>query len=141
MRQQGRALLLVLICLLLLGGAAGAYFAFFRGGADTAPPEVTHQLTLSDLIINLADTDKSHYLSASLSLVVAGENPEEVLGEREAHVRDAVLMVVSRYTYDELLSLEGKGELKRELVAAVTEVLAEDALRVEEVLFTDFVMD
>ena len=141
MRQHGRALLLVLILLLLLGGAAGAYFAFFRGGADTEPPEVTHQLTLSDLIINLADIDKPHYLSASLSLIVAGENPEEMVEKREAHIRDAVLMVVSRHTYEELLSIEGKDELKRELVVAVTEVLAEHALRVEEVLFTDFVMD
>jgi len=140
-RQDGRALLLVLILVLLLGGAAGAYFAFFHSGAKKAPPEVTHQLTLSDLIINLADTDKPHYLSASLSLIVAGESPEEVVEEREAHIRDAVLMVVSRYTYGELLSVEGKEELKRELVTAVTEVLAEHALRVEEVLFTDFVMD
>jgi len=140
-RQDGRALLLVLVLILLLGGAAGAYFAFFRSGADTAPPEVTYQLTLSDLIINLADSGKPHYVSASLSLIIAGQSPEEVVKEREAYVRDAVLMVVSRHTYDELLSVEGKEDLKRDLVAAVTEVLAEHALRVEEVLFTDFVMD
>ena len=141
MRQDGRALLLVLMLVLLLGGAAGAHFAFFRSRADTAPPEVTYQLTLSGLVINLADSDKPHYVSTSLSLIIAGRNPEEVVAEREAHIRDAVLMVVSRHTYRELLSVEGKEGLKRDLAAAVTEVLAEHALRVEEVLFTDFVME
>lgn len=141
MRQDGRALLLVLMLVLLLGGAAGAYFSFFRSRADTAPPEVTYQLTLSDLIINLADTDGAHYVSVSLSLIIAGQTPEQVVAKREAYIRDAVLMVVSRHTYRELLSVEGKEDLKRDLAAAVTEVLAEHALRVEEVLFTDFVME
>ena len=139
---RGRILVIVLPLVVLLGGASGAFF-FLRG---PRPPkaereDTTYLLALADLSVNLADQDRPHYLMASLGIAISGEDPEQVAAERDPQIRDAVLMVMSRHSYKALLSAEGKQALKHDLSAAVTEALSEDALTVDEVLFTSFVMD
>ena len=91
--------------------------------------------------VNLADTDRPHYLSASVSLVLKGVNPEAVVEERELEVRDAVIIVMTQHTYADLLSAEGKEILKSDIALAVEEALSEGRLAVEDVLFTSFLMD
>ena len=48
---------------------------------------------------------------------------------------------MSRYAFRRLLTQQGKEELKGDLASAVTALLAEEQLRVEEVLFTNFIMN
>ena len=133
--------LLALALVVLLGG--GAAFFVLSGGLPrpARTRDTVYLLTLADLSVNLADQDHPHYLMASLSLAIAGERPEERVPEQDAQIRDAVLMVMTRHAYHQLLSAEGKGKLKDELAAAVTEVLSEEKLRVKEVLFTSFIMN
>lgn len=127
---------------LLLGGGGAAYFLFFsKRPAKAAPVEETCELTLADLTVNLADTERPHYLSASVSLVLKGVSPEEVVAENESGVRDAVIMVMTQHAYADLLSAEGKDALKNDIAMAVEEALSEGRLAVEEVLFTSFLMD
>ena len=142
MRNRGRLLLILGPLILLLGGGGAAYFLFFgKRPAKVAPQERTCELTLSDLMVNLADRERPHYLSASVSLVLKGVDPEAVVEERESGVRDAVIMVMTQHTYADLLSAEGKETLKSDIALAVEETLSEDRLAVEEVLFTSFLMD
>ena len=142
MRNRGRLLLILGPLILLLGGGGAAYFFVFnKRPAKAAPPAETCELTLADLTVNLADRERPHYLSASVSLVLKGVSPETVVGERESGVRDAVIMVMTQHRYADLLSAEGKETLKRDIALAVEEALSEDRLAVEEVLFTNFLMD
>jgi flagellar FliL protein len=141
-RNRGRLLLILGPLILLLGGGGAAYFFFFnKRPAKAAPQERTCELTLSDLTVNLADTDRPHYLSASVSLVLKGVNPEAVVEERELEVRDAVIIVMTQHVYADLLSAEGKEILKSDIALAVEEALSEGRLAVEDVLFTSFLMD
>lgn len=142
MRNRGRLLLILGPLILLLGGGGAAYFFFLnKRPAKAAPQERTCELTLSDLTVNLADAERPHYLSASVSLVLKGVDPEAVVEEQESGARDAVIMVMTQHTYDDLLSAEGKETLKSDIAAAVEEALSEGRLVVEEVLFTNFLMD
>ena len=142
MRNRGRMLLILGPLILLLGGGGAAYFFFFgKRPAKAAPQERTCELTLSDLTVNLADTEQPHYLSASVSIVLKGVDPEAAVEEHESGARDAVIMVMTQHTYADLLSAEGKETLKNEIAMAVEEALSEDRLGVEDVLFTSFLMD
>ena len=142
MRNRGRLLLILGPLILLLGGGGAAYFFFFnKRPAKAAPAEETCELTLADLTVNLADTERPHYLSASVSLVLKGVSPEAVVEEHESGVRDAVIMVMTQHTYADLLLAEGKEALKRDIAVAVEETVSEGRLAVEDVLFTSFLME
>ena len=143
MRTRGRVLLIALpLAVLLLGGAGAYYFFFMRERAPKPePPEETYEIALPDLLVNLADEDQPHYLSTSVSLVVSGLEPEEAVTEREAHIRDAVIMSMTQHAYEDLLTPEGKESLKEDIRLTVGEVLADQNLAVTEVLFTMFLMD
>ncbi len=139
MRNRGRMLLLLIPVLLLAGGGAG--LVLLRGRHHAKPAEKEFPLALNVLTVNLADTERPHYLSASVTLTLKGADPEETVAEYEAQVRDAVLMVMSQRKYRELLSPEGKQSLKDGIAAEVGKTLAERKLTVTDVLFTTFVMD
>lgn len=141
-RSAGRMLLIVLPVVLLIGGG-GAFF-FLRGkgkGKAKQPPAETHELELTDMVVNLADTDHPHYLTAGIVLSIEGAESEEMIAEKDAEIRDAVLMVISSHKYRDLLSPEGKAALKEELAKAVDGALEEEGMTVSEVLFTNFVME
>jgi len=139
-RSRGRILLSLVLAVALLGGGGAAYY--FLGRKRPSPPAPQqHSLALADLIVNLADRDTSHHLSASVILLIQGAEPEKVVAEREAQIRDAVLMTMSQRSYLELLSAEGKESLKRQIATQVGEILAEDEAEVAEVSFTAFLMD
>jgi len=143
MRQRGRILLIALPVVVLLAGGAAAFF-FLHGGRVSKGGEqadVSHQLSLADLVVNLADEERAHYLTASVTLVITGPDPEKTVAARDAQIRDAVLMAMSKHSYRDLISADGKAALKTDLQEAVEEALSEDRLRVTEVLFTNFVMD
>ena len=142
MRNRGRLLLILGPLILLLGGGGAAYFFLFhKRPAKAAPAEQTCELTLSDLTLNLADEERPHYLSASVSLVLKGVDPQAVIEEQEAEIRDAVIMVTTQHTYGDLLTAEGKEILKSDIAVAVEQALSDHRLGVEGVLFTTFLME
>jgi flagellar FliL protein len=139
MGNSGRVLLLLIPVLLLAGGGAG--FVLLRGQHHARPIEKEFPLALNELTVNLADTGRPHYLSASVTLAIKGADPEKTAAEYEAQARDAVLMVMSQRKYQELLSPEGKQALKDGILVEVGKALAKRKLEVTDVLFTTFVMD
>jgi len=139
-RRRTRGLVVFLV-LLVGGGAAAYYFLCMRKPTKEAPPEETVELALADLSVNLADKTRSHYLTASITVVVKGVEPEAVLEKHQAAIRDAVIGVTTQYAYNSLLAAEGKEKLKDDIATAVEGALAGERLSVEEVLFTNFLME
>jgi flagellar FliL protein len=77
----------------------------------------------------------------SVSIVIVGTKPQPVVEERDAQIRDAVIMVTTQHSYNDLLSRDGKEKLKTNIAGAVSKVLSEGKLKVKEVLLTSFVME
>lgn len=141
-RARGRVLLILLPAVLLLAGGGAAYFFLLRPKSPKPPPpKETYDYQLHDLTVNLADEQRPHYLNTSVGLVIAGVAPEDTVQTLDAQIRDAVIMVITQHTYGDLLTAEGKKALKDNIKSAVDQVLHEDKLAVEDVLFTAFVMD
>lgn len=100
---------------------------------------VKHIIELQPFIVNLADTEQARYLRMTVSLGVgeAGESekPSELFLTR---VRNAMLAVLSDKSSEEILSIEGKAKLRKQLLRAAR--AAADEPEVEAIYITDFIV-
>ncbi len=143
-----KLLLLLIIGLVLLGGVgSGAYFFLFAKNSpppeEEAPPEppkpqVGPFLQLDPFIVNLADPTGHRYLRAKITLEFRDDQAYQQANERIPQINDAIIMVLSSKTVEEVLSPEGKLELRMELIRKLNELLGPNAIR--NIYFTQFVV-
>ncbi len=98
-------------------------------------------IELQPFIVNLADSDQARYLRLNVSIGIGGEGegesekPDQLFTTR---VRSALLAVLSTKTSEEVLSVQGKAKLRKELLKAAQE--ASEEPRVEAIYITDFII-
>ena len=142
----------VVAVLLMIGFGVGGYFFGVKSGdsamapADPAPVAqeveapvgIGPLVAVNDIIVNLLDDQETHYLKASLSLEM--DSPEAVgeVEERQPQVRDAVLLLLGSKTFAELRDLQGKLQLRAELMERLNGFLQTG--KVKTIFFTDFVV-
>jgi len=141
--------------LILLGGVGvGAYF-LGAGGQESAPDgevreassapakkapagKVGPMVDVAGFIINILDRDEVRYLKAAITLEADSEAAALELQERQAQIRDAILLLVGNKTFDELRDLQGKMQLRAELIAQINTLMQQG--QVKNIYFTDFVV-
>jgi flagellar FliL protein len=95
---------------------------------------------MEEFIVNLTDGSGfgKRYLKTSIELEVSSE---EGINSIEAHVtqlKDAILMLLSSRSVEEVITVEGKLELKQALLVRVNQTLSDNVVR--ELYFTEFVI-
>ena len=126
-------------------GAGG--YVYGAGSSSNAAAAVTTTTTIAPALalgpivdlpaINLNLVD-GHFLRVAVSLAMSAEmTPEEVKEFNGAVAKDLVVETLSGRTMEELSTPEGRRTAKEELSTAIRESYGE---MIEEVLFTDFVM-
>ena len=103
------------------------------GGKDKAP---SNNVALPAFVVNLADGNARRYLKVVLEVEMTG-NPE-LLEANQAKIRDALLMLLSSKTSQDIASLEGKILLRKEIVDRLNQAIGQP--KVSRVYFTDFVI-
>jgi flagellar FliL protein len=93
---------------------------------------------LETFIVNLNSSEGQRYLKATMSVELNDEAAVKEVTERTAQLRDAIIILLSSKTVDEITKLEGKEMLKREVVARVNGFLTQGKAR--RVYFTEFVV-
>lgn len=140
---------LILVLLVVVAGAGGGAWWFLlrknvpKTEAAAEPVAVVKAvLHLESFIVNLADTEGTHYLRAGIDLGLEepdkggeGESGENVLN---GPIRDTIMEVLSSRQSDSLLSTDGKAKLKEDLLAALKANVPE--LKVKKVYFTEFLV-
>lgn len=150
-KRRGK-LLLVLVVLAVVAAAGGA--AFLAGlvphtGGPAAEPEAQPapaapglqagaMRQLDPFLANLADEGGTRYLKMSLQVEFVGAEPPAHFDLRMAHVRDAVLTLVTSKTFADIRTSEGKERLREDLIDRMNHVLRADA--VKSVYFTEFIV-
>jgi len=145
---KGRLVVFFLAGLVFMGGlGAGAWFfmpgLFGRGGkpAEPAPVMVKVTVPLGAVVVNLNGQDR-RYLRVGVSLGVSeGKQVKEQVKELEEHksqLLDLVISVFSAADMEELMSDDGKTEIKGELLTRMREDLHLES--VARVYFTEFVI-
>jgi len=104
-----------------------------HGGKDKAP---SNTVSMTPFVVNLADTNARRYLKLVIEVEAAGS--AELIEANQAKIRDALLMLLSSKTSQDLNTLEGKILLRKEIVDRLNQTLGQS--KVARVYFTDFVI-
>ncbi len=117
-------------------GAAPAADAGGHGGAAT--PGVSTVFSLEPFIVNIYDGQDLRYLKVKIELEMANPAVKPELEGRLAAIRDAILVVLTTKTLQEVQDVQGKNQLREEILAAISKIVAQG--KVSKIYFTDFVV-
>jgi flagellar basal body-associated protein FliL len=132
------------VAVLVLGLAAAGGFVWLRPETPArGAPESESTLVLETFVVNLdsnsAGSGQRAYLRVGVTLGLGHplprNRPEAI---PTALVRDTILTVLATAKPEELLKLEGKRQLKDELLKALQERVPQ--LAIENVYFTEFLV-
>ncbi len=165
-KKKGKGkLLIIIIAVVVLAVAGVAVKMFVLGGKKKAPAkEAAHTeqqaqeeagpvaetnlepVVIGPIIVNLADAGGDRYLKIKLVLLEAKSGAKKAKKEEEstgmsledAIIRDVIINTISAKTSDDLLSVSGKEELKKELITAINRALNRNLVR--KIYFTEFII-
>ena len=131
-KKKGKLIVIILIVLIALGG--GAAWWFMKGKKPSAPgpaaekhedpgkPPIFARLETFTVNLQRGDGD-DHYLQVEIQLKVAEEKVNETLKVRMPEIRNALLLLLSSKTQEDLVTVEGKQKLAGEIVTQVNRII------------------
>jgi len=119
------------------GGAHGAP-AKAEGGAPGAAVGAANIFPLEPFIVNIYDGQELRYLKVKVELEMAGAGVKAELDSRLAPIRDAVLVLLSTKTLQDIQDIQGKNQLKDEILASINKIIPPG--KIAKIYFTDFVV-
>ena len=158
----------VMLFLVLVAGAVGAYFLLNEDDAvisdanqakqtetvkeahvskkartttsqrKTDYAHIGKMYPLDPFIVNLFSENGSRYLKTAINLELGTEEMGVELDAKKPLIRDIIIKALSAKSYEEISTIQGKENLKDEIVVNINEVL-EDG-KVNNVFFTNFVI-
>jgi flagellar FliL protein len=134
--------------LLLIGVGIGAYF-FFSSDKSLTPEqeqallerqakEIGPMVHIDSFIVNILDQGEVRYLKAAITLEADTAEAAAELNQRMPQIKDAILLLVGNKTFAELSDLQGRLQLRAELLNRVNSLLLSG--KVKRIYFTDFVV-
>ncbi len=142
-------IIIAVVLLVLIGAGVGGFF-FMKGGDDKVSPEaeqaaaeleasqVGPMVNIDTFIVNILDDEESRYLKAAITIEVDSDAASLELNSRMPQVKDAILLLIGNKTFSELSDLQGKIQLRAELINKLNSILVKG--KVKRIYFTDFVV-
>lgn len=93
---------------------------------------------VTDFIINILDKNETRYLKAAITLELENEETVIEVNERMPQIRDSVLLLVGNKSFAELSDLQGKLQLRAEIIVRLNKLLKKG--KVKGIYFTEFVV-
>jgi len=93
---------------------------------------------LESFIVNILDQGEVRYLKAAITLEADTPEAATELTQRMPQVKDAILLLIGNKTFAELSDLQGRLQLRAELLNRVNSLLMVG--KVKRIYFTDFVV-
>ena len=131
-KPKSKIILLAVIGVLILGAAGGAGWYFMKGSkhADEPKPVVVEAptfLSLEPFTVNLQHEESDQYLNVGITLKVASAEIAEKIRQSLPEVRSRLLFILSSKHATELVPLEGKKKLAREIIAEINNIIGPHA--------------
>ena len=136
------------LVLLIFGTAAGAYFMGVFSGEKSGTAEAAAKteekknlgplLEMEDFVVNIMHDDSARFLKVGITLEVEDEESRTAIKRRMPQIADAVLLMVGNKTFDDVKDLQGKMQLKADLLDRIQELSGRGKVR--NIYFTDFVV-
>jgi flagellar FliL protein len=153
-KSSSKKFIVIGLVLILLGGGAFAGWKFLWAGkgpekdgeaalkteeavadVDTSR-EIIHEM--EPFIVNLLGDRGTRYLKTRFDLAVENEKVNSELKKRTPQLRDAILLLLTSKTFEEISKPEGKIQLRNELIARINQLVQGGA--VQSLYFTEFVV-
>lgn len=160
-KNKKKLLIIIIAAVVVLLGGGGAFF-FLRGGSQ-APVADAHAtgetsnggghgssqdaapgagngstVSLEPLVVNLQDNSGTRYLKLSINLEIAADSSDSELKAMNAQIRDSLIILLSSKSYSDIGTVEGKYQLRDEIVARVNQFLVKS--KAKTAYFTEFVI-
>lgn len=119
-------------------GAAAPAAGGHGGAAGAAGAAGVTVFSLDPFIVNIYDGQELRYLKVKVELEMANAAVKPELEGRLAPIRDAILVVLTTKTLQEVQDVQGKNQLREEILTAISKIVAQG--KVTRVYFTDFVV-
>lgn len=153
--KKGSALKWILIgaaVLVLAGSGIATWQLFFAQKMGDAAPEaipsedqiaepeetVSQTFTMETFVVNLNDPGGKRYLKTNIALEYITVEMGDELKHRLPQLRDVILLLLSSKGLDDVQTVDGKIELRRELIQRINQVLTTGKIR--NLYFTEFVI-
>lgn len=146
-----KKLIIIIAAVVLLAAIGGGAAFFLLGDKDEKPdPEaeaaamaakakaVGPMVDIETFIVNILDDDENRYLKAAITIEVDVPSTADEINSRMPQVQDAILLLIGNKTFSELRDMQGKMQLRAELINRLNEVLTTG--KVKRIYFTDFVV-
>ncbi len=156
-KKKGKGMLIgiVVAVVLVLGGGTFFFMKGRHGGSvdeahatDKAPQAASKGeggteaggalVKLEPFIVNLQDNSGTRYLKLKINLELSAGSSDAELTELGAQIRDSLIILLSSKSYSEIGTVEGKYQLRDEIVARVNQFLNKG--KVKTAYFTEFVI-
>lgn len=158
-KKKGKGKLLMIlgvVFVLLAGGGAAAYFTLLKPAPEAAggepekgeakkheakKHEANGLVTFEPFVVNLADPGGRRFLRINVRLLVPEEEEAKEIEESKVkteRLRATILELLTAETSEKISSVEGKAELKHEIIEHAKSIL--EPMEVTDVLFSDFVI-
>lgn len=144
-------LIIVVVLFMMMGkgdkekpkeGEAAKTEAAAAGGHGGAPADgaagVATVFPLEPFIVNIYDGQELRYLKVKVEMEMANPAIKAELEGRLAAMRDAILVVLTSKTLQDIQDIQGKNQLREEILIAVSKIIAQG--KVTRIYFTDFVV-
>lgn len=138
-------IIIITIIVLLVG--AGGFFGYSKFKKNTkvkATNEKKQKVSIicpmKSFVVNLLDKKgvQRRYLKVTIEVEVGDEAAKQLIERNDPQLRDSVLMLLSNQTLNEINTMEGKLELKQELLSRMGQILGNGVVR--RIYFTEFVV-
>jgi flagellar FliL protein len=93
---------------------------------------------LEPFIVNIYDGQEIRYLKVKVEFELTNPQAKGDLDAKVAPLRDAILILLTTKTMQEIQDLQGKNQLREQILAAVGKIVPPS--KVAKVYFTDFVV-
>ncbi len=107
------------------------------GGGEKSGANSTNY-PLEPFIVNIYDGQDIRYLKVKVEFETSGPEVKGELDPRQAPLRDAILVLLTTKTLQDIQDLQGKNQLREEILAATNKIVPPG--KVTKVYFTDFVV-
>ena len=142
-------IIIAVVLVLLIGGGLGAFLLLGNDDGKISPEQEQAELekqakqvgpmvNIDSFIVNILDDAESRYLKAAITIEVDGEEASMELTQRMPQIKDAILLLVGNKSFSELQDLQGKIQLRAELINKINSILLRG--KVKRIYFTDFVV-
>lgn len=154
-KKKGKLPIIILAVVLLAGGGGAAWW-FLKAkqptdskatasqkAADAAKPPLYTQLD-KDLTTGLTRSDaEDHYLQVEIKIKIANEKVAEKINQRSPEIRDALLLLMTSKSSEDLKTVEDKQRMAAEMAALINKVIQSTKPETDGVLgvyFTSFML-